>query len=610
MFKPPDPIVSTKEQGPGSCMPILCTTDKIESALRSLEKGDTLFVDVIGAVHNDKRQFLNGTADPLVSFKRPFDDRGVFIVHSGIPPTNQTFCAPSRTEGESRYSGDKAEPLKYSTTLNSGEILLLGSVCKVTIPKREVLDPKTPEEKLSALLAGAKVGETVELGRRAVPESDVTVSRVHCTIEVLKSDKLDDGALLLQIKVIPGMPSKGFVQIEHLVGRRDTIHGQVEAASGAVVFLGDSIGTVKIPHIPGSIGDASLSISQMLSDGLVLDAKKVLGTFMGEHKSTEHSINLRDFERLAPHGVEIVLKANVLQNQISQALSLIREGKYSEAIEHLRDPHTLEMLGYTFEENHCFGLNEITPEAIINNLEQIFRDSWFKIDRKQVCPSFGVLRPGLAPQNQEEHELLNHWHKEVALVYAEEYTHALQDLLGGCVSRKAALLSTPDHEADVALFFHEQGVKLSYDFVKNRYPERGKALELANGFQSAQQQEIFTKALADMPLGGVLYVGRDTENFTDKNNQKHKFSISQSKYEADDQIFAGKCRYALRQLKEVELTIRKNSDGSFDVAPFADKAATLFVPDTSGYYYRATKPVTLEPGTPIYIGRAFKFVLS
>lgn len=178
---------------------------------------------------------------------------------------------------------------------------------------------------------------------------------------------------------------------------------------------------------------------------------------MGKHESTEHSINLRDFERLAPHGVEIVLKANVLQNQISQALSLIREGKYSEAIEHLRDPHTLEMLGYTFEENHCFGLNEITPEAIINNLEQIFRDSWFKVDRKQVYPSFGVLNPGLAPQNQEEYELLNHWHKEVALVYAEEYTHALQDLLGGCVSRKAALLSTPDHEADVALFFHEQG---------------------------------------------------------------------------------------------------------------------------------------------------------
>ena len=504
MLKPPDPIVSTKEHEPRSRMPTLSTTDKIESALRSLEKGDTLFVDVTGAVHNDKRQFLNGTADPLVSFKRPFDDRGVFIVHSGLPPTNQTFCAPSRTAGESRYSGDKAEPLKYSTTLNSGEILLLGSVCKVTIPKREVLDPKTPEEKLSALLAGAKVGETVELGRRAVPESDVTVSRVHCTIEVLKSDKLDDGALSLQIEVIPGMPSKGVVQIEHLVGRREKIHGQVEAASGSAVFLGDSIGSVKIPHIPGSIGDASLSISQMLSEGLVVDAKKVLGTFMGEHKSTEHSINLRDFERLAPYGVEIVLKANVLQNQISQALSLIREGQYSEAIEHLRDPHTLEMLGYTFEENHCFGLNEITPEAIINNLEQIFRDSWFKIDRKQVCPSFGVLRPGLAPQNQEEHELLNHWHREVALVYAEEYTHALQDLLGGCVSRKAALLSTPDHEADVALFFHEQGVKLSYDFVKNRYPERGDALELANGFQSAQQQEIFTKALADMPLSVSL----------------------------------------------------------------------------------------------------------
>jgi hypothetical protein len=606
MFEPPDQIVSTKEQEPGSRMPTLPTTEKIESALRSLDRGDTLFVDVTGAVHNDKRQFLNGTADPLVSFKRPFDDRGVFIVHSGLPPRNQTFCAPSRTEGQSRNSGAKAEPLKYSTTLNSGAILLLGSECEVTIPKREVLDPKTPEEKLSALLAGAKVGETVELGRRAVAECDRKVSRVHCTIEVLKSDKFDDGALSLQIKVTPGMPSKGVVQIEHLVGRREKIHGQVEAASGAAVFLGDSIGTVKIPHIPGSIGDASLSISQMLSEGLVLDAKKVLGTFVGEHESTEHSLNLRDFERLAPHGVEIVLKANVLQNQISQALSLIREGKYSEAIEHLRDPHTLEMLGYTFAENHCFGLTEITHEAIIKNLKKISRDSWFKIDQKQVYPSFGVLHPGLAPQNQEEHELLNHWHKEVALVYAEEYTHALQDLLGGCVSRKAALLSTPDHEADVALFFHEQGVKLSYDFVKNRYSERGDALELANGFQSAQQQEIFTKALADMPLGALLYVGRDT----DKNNQKYNFSISQYKHEADDQIFAGKCRHALRQLEEVELTIRKNSDGSFDVAPFADKAATLFVPDASGYYYRATKPVTLEPGTPIYIGRAFKFVLS
>ena len=610
MLKPPDPIVSTKEHKPGSCMPTLRTTEKIESALRSLEKGGTLFVDVTGAVHNDKRPFLSGTADPLVSFTRPFDDRGVFIVHSGLPPMNRTFCAASKTAGQSRYSGDIAQPLKYSTTLNSGATLLLGSQCEVNIPTRYVLDPKTPEEKLSALLAGAKAGETLELGRRAVPECEGTVSRVHCTIEVLKSDKLDDGALSLQIKVIPGMPSKGFVQIEHLVGRRDTIHGQVKAASGAAIFLGDSIGTVKIPHTPGSIGDASLSISQMLSEGLVLDAKKLLGTFIDQHKRTEYSLNFRDFERPAPYGMEIVLKANMLQNQICQGLSLIREERYSEAIEHLRDPHTLEMLGYTFEENHCFGLTEITPQAIINNLKQISRDSWFKIDQKQVYPSFGVLHSGLVPQNQEEHKLLNHWHKEVALVYAEEYTHALQDLLGGCVSRKAALLSTPDHEADVALFFHEQGVKLSYEFVANRYPERADALELANGFQSEQQQEIFTKALLDTPIGGVLYVGRYTDNLTDKNNQKHNFSISQSKYEANDPIFADKCRYAMRQLKEVELAIRKNSDGSFDVAPLADGASTVFVPDASGYYYRATKPVTLEPGTPIYIGRAFKFVLS
>jgi hypothetical protein len=67
----------------------------------------------------------------------------------------------------------------------------------------------------------------------------------------------------------------------------------------------------------------------------------------------------------------------------------------------------------------------------------------------------------------DQKNLLDKWAKEISLISAEEYTHALQDYLQRGVSRKAALIMDPknrasfSHEADVALFFYEQSVTIS-----------------------------------------------------------------------------------------------------------------------------------------------------
>ncbi len=44
-----------------------------------------------------------------------------------------------------------------------------------------------------------------------------------------------------------------------------------------------------------------------------------------------------------------------------------------------------------------------------------------KIKASQGCPF-----PGLEPENDEQLDLLRRWEKEFALIYAEEYTQALQ----------------------------------------------------------------------------------------------------------------------------------------------------------------------------------------
>ena len=581
----------------------------IETALKNLERGESIFIDATGRIHRGKESFLDKSAEPLASFTKPRLGDDV-VVHAGLPPRNPTFCRSERALPRPHLTDELAKPLRYSTVLRSGDRLSLGLTCELEIPRRSISKPTTASEKLSSLVAQAEPGAIIELGRFAVPECDRGVSRVHCTVEVLDKKYTGDGSFSMSVRVFPGIPGTHAIALEHPSGAREEIQGERSVAPGMKVFIGEKFGTLQLPYPTGSFEEMSFGISQSIIGGKADMARKALQSF-DANPHGEYSEDVIGRQRVKHNNPEALLKSVVLQDFVCHGLQFIKDGKHAEAIAHFRNPILLEACGYRFEENNLFVLSAITPEAILNNMRGVGARSWFKVKEKLVYPSLGVLKDGVIPQNDDERDLLSRWRKDIALVYAEEYTHALQDLLGGkMVSRKAALLPVHDHESDVALFFDEQGVRLSTDFIKNRYPERETALRLAGGFQTEETQGLFQQALASLPIGGALYVGRDATRLASESLGIAGFSLPMPpEKEADAKLHGLRPRMAHSLLAAVEASISRNPEGNYTVTPVASAASAVFLPDSAGFYERARQAKIVEPGTPIYIGRAFRLVL-
>ncbi len=593
--------------------PARVIAEKIQDSLSKLSPDASLFVDTLGNIHLGKDLFLKGNATPLVSFKRDAIS-GDVIVYSGLPPTNQTFCRSCPLDPTSAQELPTfAQPLRYFTVLKTGDVLSLTPSCSITIPGSEMSEPRTPEEKLAQLIAKAQPGQFVQLGRLAVAELPQFVSRAHCRVEVIENNSTLEGGGKIVIKVFPGIPGSTPIFVARGDEAPEEVLGEKQVAPGTKVILGESVGTVTLPFFPGSIDELSLRVSQSIIGGVLGYAERALQSYRAP-KQGDYSEDVRARERIdSAVAEENLIKIKVLQNHIVEGLKLVKEGKSDEAISLFRNTEALELLGYRFEENNLFTLGGLTHEAIVENVRMVASRSWFQIDQKLVYPSIGCLREGLTPQNDQEANLLACWEKEIALIWAEEYTHALQDALGGLVSRKAALLpcsvGKAGHEADVALFFHEHGVRLIYDFVKNRYSEREEALQLAGGFQTPETQGLFRRALNQLPIGGKLYVGRSGIPPAEQSPESAAFSLP-----CPDQVVPkspwllnGKKAHSL--LADVECVVTKNSDGSYDVEPFASPASFVFVPDSAGYYHRIDSTKIVEPGTPVYVGRAFRLEL-
>jgi hypothetical protein len=595
--------------GPGATV-----SGNIERALISLKRGGQIFVDSQGRIHADKAPFLKeNPCLPLVSFTKPtFSDDT--IVHAGVPPRHSTFCRPGHPAGKMDrllVQLDKdAAPLRYATTLSSGDQISLGLMCEVQIPDRHIPHPETPADQLAQLLAQAQPGDTVKLGRQAVPSCHGSVSRIHCTVEILSKEERGDGTFSMKARVFPGMPGVGSISIERPDGAREPILDNRAVAPGERISLGDIFGVIKIPHPPHSVGEVSESIAGSFLNGMRYKAEEALKSFLGPERG-EYSQDVMGRERLEHPDRANPVYANVLQNYVCAGLSLVREGKFDQAVEHYRASEVLEMCGFRFEENNLFMLGTLTPEAVLQNIHEVGGRSWFKPMEKLVYPSFAKLRPGIEPSTDAEHVLLNRWQLELALIYAEEYTHALQNLLGSKpVSRKAALLPSPDLEADVALFFHEQGVAISRDFVANRYEERQEALRLAKGFQSEATQELFSEALSEAPLGGKVVVGKDAAKAAANRGYGHSFTVPRpDPLSSQEPAFGIGPRLAYSLLAPAEAVIERRPEGNFLVSPFDAGFSFVFVPDSAGFYRRISEPELVEPGTPIYVGRSFRLVL-
>jgi hypothetical protein len=79
--------------------------------------------------------------------------------------------------------------------------------------------------------------------------------------------------------------------------------------------------------------------------------------------------------------------------------------------------------------------------------------------------------------------------------------------------------------------------------------------------------------------------------------------------EADAKLHGLKPRMAHSLLAAAEASITRNPEGNYTVTPVTSAVSAVFLPDSAGFYERTRQAKIVEPGTPIYIGRAFRLVL-
>jgi hypothetical protein len=566
--RPQEPDPTRRDTSPNT-QRALPFSSEVTEKLRNLHPGQSLYVGTgETAETKEKREnLISGREKPTATFEKTKEG---FTVFSGMPPLNSTYCG----SGPIPSSGEllNAPPMRHPVILNSGDWLALTPAFSFQLPtSRLTAPPQTPHEIIASKLLEAPVGSTLTVGRSSALQLPGSVSRNHITVTILKrNENIETGAVEIRLRVVPGKPSEYPTLRIHDDGRTEEIHGSAKLGGGASVRFGESGTTVTLPHPPHSPKSVSQDIHESILGNDMRSARESLKTYVGKANLGEFSEDVREKQRLSLKDPEKLVKGNLLQNHIRMALVMIREGHTDEAVAHLTNQSILNFLGYTLEENNVCQLRSLDKDSVKSNLIDVASRSWFKPREKLVYPSVGWVSKELADREKtpDEVALLERWKKELALIYAEEYTHALQHYLEEPVSRKAtfAIGSSKnfDFEADVALFFFEQGVNLSYEFIENRYSSRAHAIKRALGSQTPEQQAMLTEQVLSTPIN--------------------------------------KWATLLGSVK-----ILRNDFGTYnlDLAPLK---TPVYVPDPSGYYSRMTGALELSAGTPIYIG-TFRFEL-
>jgi hypothetical protein len=578
----------------------------IERALCYLEPGKYLFIDTGGGIHLEKTEFLSGEKNILFSVKGEAD--GSYVLFPSLPPRNNTHVGNG---GETEFHAK--DSLKHSVVLNSGEIVSLANSVIFKIPSS--LSPLSdselsPELQIENRLAKAEVGARYFIGRKfyELPEN---VSRLHVTIEILSKNELTEGNFDLKVRVWPGQPSKQQISFSSTGVEEHTLTGSKTLNPGAKLNCGETIGTITLPYNSGSTFELSKDTYERVKSAADEESKSFLATMIKPSAEGEFTLQHIDKARSYTSRAEAekALKIVMLEHFIRDGLELIKVGKHKESINHFSTVAPLAALGYQLEQNNVIPLSELTDKAARDNLFMVASRSWFKISEKMVYPSLGMLRNGLEPKNDEERKVLRRWQRELGLIYAEEWTHGLQDAAGGLVSKKAALIHyLPNNfEADVALYFQELGMPLSYHYVVERYASRQLAFSLTKGLQTDAEQKQLQALFESLPINGIMTI--TAGEFAAEGHPVMKLGMAprseKEKFEGD---ILGMRLHVVRSLKEGALLISKNPTGEIMLKP--EGKARLYLPDSNGYYEPVDTSAHIEPGTPFYLGKFLRFVLN
>ncbi|MCB0338684.1 MAG: hypothetical protein KDD53_03725 [Bdellovibrionales bacterium] len=301
-------------------------------------------------------------------------------------------------------------------------------------------------------------------------------------------------------------------------------------------------------------------------------------------------------------------KTEVLARYIRDGLTLIREGRYSDADKHFRNAALLQECALKFSEGSTYFLGRVDPESISIAIEQAASRSWFKTDGT-VAPSFAALPKGFDLSNltgelrEKTARLVDDFLREVVLIQAEEWIHAWQHAYGGSVSQRGALLEAESDlgirlskqgdafEIDVAEVFREHRIPLS-DTYLSRYG-RNKARIRLNGIQTDQEGERIKALIAKLDVEELVTIGLD-----------NRTGIS---------IRVDRNLDPYNTISERHLGLMRTQDNTWRISPLApgDRAGNaLFLRNpTSGYWEKVNAQRDVPPESQIRVGPYFEITL-
>lgn len=571
--------------------PSISPNQQIQNALQKLRQDECIYVDTLGEVHNDKDIFVSGERNILFTAKA--NDQGSYEISSCLRPVQSLLV-----RGKHQNLPPGLLKLKYALSLNSGDILFFFSGHEIEIPSTPIQNPEGPCQLAQAKILSAKPGEFVTIGRSFQPGFPESVSRIHASLQIERNDIVDNKHEI-QVRIWFGLPSTQDIFVIGEGSERHPIHGCRTLTPGANLDCGPVIGIVEIPPSHGSIDEESQTIYMKLTE-MPSDPFATMMAQRGPHTAFfAQAENLGAVSENQLHSPEIQRK--ILELHITKGIELITQNRFSEAIQHFSNVEILVPLGYTFEVNNHIGLNSLDENAVRENIEFVASRSWFNHNQKQVYPSLGILTREITPKNEIEKIRLRHWQRELSLIYAEEWTHALQHASGGLISKKGAILTAMGcgNEADVAIFFHEHGQPLSYHFIKGRYDERAYAFQLIQGVQSPSEQNDLRSLYQRLSPGSSIYIGSAP---SPKNNGDAAFKIGGVvDHSPNAHILRSR---AISRFRENEAILTKLSSGALRIESVGRH---LFVPEETGRYYELQGSTNLEPGSPFYLGACFRF---
>ncbi|MEY4668212.1 MAG: hypothetical protein RL518_911 [Pseudomonadota bacterium] len=461
--------------------PLTLLPRNLSNQLRDVAPGGMVFVDGLGETHHTKERILERKLPPLVSFRKQPD--GSFRVYSGLPPRNLTHCGSGSVPHPENLERDRG--MQCPVILNSGDWIALTAALPVAIPTFLPTDPVSPADKIASKIAAGLVGETLILGRSAVPECPTSVSRAHITIKILERSELSPTRIQLRVLAIPGIEGSHPIYEVKPDGQLEQITGSKLIPAGGTIQVGERGERLTLPHPKNSLDEASRIFHHSL--------------LRNDPEANQSVVSVFGLQGLKK------VQFDALREYVITAVTMIREGRSGDAIVHLlTQSKELDACGYTLSAGAPCHLASLNRESIANNLSEVAYCSWFQNPAKRICVSYGILSPGLTPTNDEERELLAVWERNVALIVAEEYVHALQDMHGGAISDYTPILggkARVDLEADVALFYKRHGIDLSDGlFLQRHGGVREHAIECVEGRQSKDSEERFKRSLLEAPL--------------------------------------------------------------------------------------------------------------